>query len=56
MESVSTIEEWKRLLETKLKDFDKELEVLKQDPVKNKDKIYLKEQMIKQYSYYANQK
>lgn len=55
MESVA-IEEWKKLLEIKLKEFDEELEKLKQDPIENKDKIYLKEQMIKQYSYYTNQK
>jgi len=54
MESVS-IEEWKKLLEAKLVDINKDLEVLKKDPVKNKDKIHLKEQVMKQYSYYITQ-
>ncbi len=55
MECVS-VEEWKNLLEKKLEEFNKELEILRQDPVKNKEKIYLREQTMKHYSHYINQK
>ena len=51
-----TNEEWAVMLQAKIVELNKNLELLKLNPVKNKDCIYTHEQTIKEYSYYISQK